>query len=90
MPNVLIVAYYFPPWGGAGVQRTLKYVKYLPHFGWQPVVLTARPQAVSLSDPTLIEDLAAAQVIHRTPALLLPPRAAVAGAQPGHSLAIRD
>ena len=54
------------------MQRTLKSVKYLPYFGWQPVVLTARPRAVSLSDPTLIEDLAPAQLIHRTPALLLP------------------
>ncbi len=40
--KVLIISYYFPPSGGAGVQRTLKFVKYLRHFGWEPVVLTAK------------------------------------------------
>ncbi|HFE52934.1 MAG TPA: glycosyl transferase family 1, partial [Bacteroidetes bacterium] len=40
--KVLFVAYYFPPAGGSGVQRVLKFVRYLPEFGWQPVVLTAR------------------------------------------------
>jgi glycosyltransferase involved in cell wall biosynthesis len=43
MPGrVLVVAYNFPPVGGVGVQRTLKYVTYLPQSGWEPVVLTAR------------------------------------------------
>jgi glycosyltransferase involved in cell wall biosynthesis len=43
MPGrVLVVAYNFPPVGGVGVQRTLKYVTYLPRGGWEPVVLTAR------------------------------------------------
>ncbi len=43
MPGrVMVVAYNFPPIGGTGVQRTLKYVTYLPQSGWQPVVLTAR------------------------------------------------
>lgn len=40
MKRVLIVAYYFPPSGGPGVQRVLKFVKYLPEFGWEPAVLT--------------------------------------------------
>lgn len=38
--RVLFVAYYFPPRGGAGVQRSLKFVKYLRRFGWEPTVLT--------------------------------------------------
>ena len=41
--RVLVVAYYFPPVGGSGVQRISKFVKYLPDFGWQPTVLAARP-----------------------------------------------
>ncbi len=41
-PGVLMIAYYFPPMGGAGVQRTLKFAKYLPEFGWSPHVLTVR------------------------------------------------
>ncbi|HCA81767.1 MAG TPA: glycosyl transferase, partial [Bacteroidetes bacterium] len=42
MKKVLIVSYYFPPSGGPGVQRVLKFVKYLPEFGWQPHVLTVQ------------------------------------------------
>jgi len=38
--KVLIITYYWPPAGGPGVQRVLKFVKYLPEFGWQPVILT--------------------------------------------------
>ena len=51
--KVLFVAYYFPPAGGSGVQRVLKFVKYLPEFGWQPVVLTARGADYPTLDPTL-------------------------------------
>jgi glycosyltransferase involved in cell wall biosynthesis len=43
--TVLIVTYYFPPSGGAGVQRALKFAKYLPSFGWDPIVLTVREDA---------------------------------------------
>jgi glycosyltransferase involved in cell wall biosynthesis len=43
MPGrVLMVAYNFPPLGGVGILRTLKYATYLPDNGWQPIVLTAR------------------------------------------------
>ncbi|RHW65667.1 glycosyl transferase family 1, partial [Clostridium botulinum] len=38
--QVLIVAQIFPPIGGSGVQRTLKFVKYLREFNWEPVVVT--------------------------------------------------
>lgn len=40
MKRLLLVAYDFPPVGGIGVQRALKYARYLPEFGYQPVVLT--------------------------------------------------
>lgn len=40
--KVLIITYYWPPAGGAGVQRILKFAKYLPQFGWEPVILTVR------------------------------------------------
>jgi len=43
MRKVLIISYYWPPSGGAGVQRWLKFTKYLPEFGWQPIVLTVNP-----------------------------------------------
>jgi len=43
MKPVLVITYYWPPSGGAGVQRWLKFVKYLPDFGIQPFVLTVDP-----------------------------------------------
>ena len=52
MPGrVLMVAYNFPPIGGVGVQRTLKYATYLPRWGWEPVVLTAADPGVAERDP---------------------------------------
>jgi len=44
MKKVLIITYYWPPGSGAGVQRWLKFSKYLPEFGWSPVILTVDPQ----------------------------------------------
>ena len=38
MKKVLIITYYWPPSGGSGVQRWLKFVKYLRDFGWDPIV----------------------------------------------------
>ena len=35
--RVLMIAFYFPPDGGGGTQRTLKFCRYLPSFGWSPV-----------------------------------------------------
>ena len=50
MGKVLVVAYYFPPVGGVGILRTLKYVTYLPEKGWEPIVLTARNPGVAIRD----------------------------------------
>jgi len=47
MKKVLIITYYWPPSGGAGVQRWLKFAKYLPEFGWQPIILTVNPEYAS-------------------------------------------
>ena len=55
--NVLVIAYYFPPMGLSGVQRTLKFVKYLPEFGWRPIVLTAGETPYYAHDPSLLEEL---------------------------------
>jgi hypothetical protein len=43
MKTALMILYYFPPLGGSGVQRSAKFVKYLPEQGWNPVILTVRP-----------------------------------------------
>jgi len=73
VPTVLVIAYYFPPLGGAGVQRTLKFVKYLPDYGWLPHVLTVQDSA-SLQDSSLAAEIPEEIPITRTPILRLPPR----------------
>ncbi len=47
MKKVLIITYYWPPSGGAGVQRWLKFAKYLPDYGIEPLILTVDPQYAS-------------------------------------------
>jgi glycosyltransferase involved in cell wall biosynthesis len=68
--KVLIITYYWPPSGGAGVQRWLKFSKYLPEFGWDPVILTVDPEyaAYPVSDFSLKEDLPPSVKIYLTPA----------------------
>jgi glycosyltransferase involved in cell wall biosynthesis len=66
--KVLIITYYWPPSGGAGVQRWLKFSKYLPEFGWMPVILTVDPQyaAYPVTDNSLIDDLPETVKVHTT------------------------
>jgi glycosyltransferase involved in cell wall biosynthesis len=57
--RVLMVAYAFPPMSGSGVYRTAKFAKYLPHFGWNPVVVCGddgTPFGLSV-DPSLLADV---------------------------------
>lgn len=64
--RVLIVAYYFPPSGGPGVQRVLKYTRYLPDFGWEPIVLTVENGTFPAIDKSLFEQVPAGTKIFRT------------------------
>lgn len=57
MKKVLILTYYWPPGGGAGVQRWLKFVKYLQDFGWKPVVYTALDGEMPVIDQSLQKDV---------------------------------
>jgi glycosyltransferase involved in cell wall biosynthesis len=57
MRHVLVLAYFFPPLGGAGVQRTLKTIKYLPEHGWRATVVTTASQAYPVSDPSLLDEI---------------------------------
>lgn len=70
MHRVLVIAYYFPPLGLSGVQRTLKFVKYLPQFGWQPVVLTVEDRGYFAKDDSLLAELEGLDIeVIRTPSL---------------------
>jgi glycosyltransferase involved in cell wall biosynthesis len=55
--RALFIAYTFPPVGGAGVQRTTKFVKYLPQCGWDASVLTVSNPSVPLRDESLVRDV---------------------------------
>jgi hypothetical protein len=57
MKRVLIIAYYWPPAGGSGVQRWVKFAKYLPSDGWQPVVCTPLNPEYYSKDETLARDV---------------------------------
>ncbi|KPJ60007.1 MAG: hypothetical protein AMJ46_08705 [Latescibacteria bacterium DG_63] len=64
--KVLMLAYFFPPLGGGGVQRTSKFVKYLPDSGWTPVVVTVKEGAYWVRDRTLQEELPPGLDVERT------------------------
>lgn len=57
MKNILVFAYYFPPLGLSGVQRTLAFVKYLPQFGWKPTVITVGDIAYYAHDNELLNEV---------------------------------
>ncbi len=66
--RVLVIAYYFPPMGLSGVQRTTKFVKYLPQYGWEPTVLTVDTVGYFATDPSLLQEMETRQIrIVRTP-----------------------
>jgi len=67
MKKVLIITYYWPPSGGAGVQRWLKFVKYLREFGWEPVVFTPSNPDFPVTDNTLVNDVPSGIEVITTP-----------------------
>lgn len=69
MKKVLIITYYWPPAGGAGVQRALKFVKYLPQFGWEPIVLTVKNPDSPVDDTSLLADIPKGTKIYKTKSL---------------------
>lgn len=62
-----MIAYFFPPMGGSAVQRTLKFAKYLPQFGWEPVILTVNKSTQEEYDPSFLDELPKGIRIYRTP-----------------------
>ncbi len=67
MKKVLIITYYWPPSGGAGVQRWLKFVKYLRDFGWEPIIFTPENPELPETDLSLLNDVPEKLTILKTP-----------------------
>ena len=64
MKRVLIISYYWPPTGGSGVQRWVKFAKYLPSEGWQPVIYTPEnPEQLAVDESLAAEVPAEAEII---------------------------
>ena len=59
MKKALIITYYWPPSGGSGVQRWLKFAKYLPEFNWEPIIYTPENPDMSIQDADLSNDVSA-------------------------------
>lgn len=57
MRKVLVITYYWPPAGGPGVQRWLKFVKYLPDFGIEPIVYTPQNPNYPILDENLVNEV---------------------------------
>lgn len=53
----MIITYYWPPAGGPGVQRWLKFTKYLPEFGWEPTVYIPENPSYPIVDESLVKDV---------------------------------
>jgi glycosyltransferase involved in cell wall biosynthesis len=64
--TVLVIDYFFPPLAGAGVQRTLGFVRYLTQFGWAPIVLTVQGGDTNFYDASLVEWIPSHVDVHRT------------------------
>ena len=64
--RLLIITYYWPPTGGSGVQRWVKFSKYLPQFGWQPVIYTPENPEQLARDESLLADIPACAEVIKT------------------------
>jgi glycosyltransferase involved in cell wall biosynthesis len=68
MNKVLIITYYWPPGSGAGVQRWLKFAKYLPASGWEPVIISVDNEfaAYPVTDNSLLNEVSPDLKVYRT------------------------
>jgi hypothetical protein len=72
--KVLIITYYWPPAGGPGVQRWLKFVKYLPDFGVQPIVYVPENPTYPILDEGLLNEVSDKAIILKNKIFELSPR----------------
>ena len=69
MKKVLIISYYFPPAGGPGVQRILKFSKFLPENGWQPIVIAPENGTYPAIDESMLDEIPEECIVIRTKTL---------------------
>jgi hypothetical protein len=70
MKRLLMIAFHFPPLAGSsGIQRTLRFARYLPQFGWEPLILTSHPRAYERLSEDQLGDVASIAVVERAFAL---------------------
>lgn len=78
MRSFIYIAYDFAPFANAGSLRCVKFVKYLPNHGWQPLVITARYRYRKGRDDTLLLDLPRSATVRKVtnvePSVILPER----------------
>ena len=67
MKKVLVITYYWPPTGGSGVQRWVKFAKYLPQYGWQPVIYTPENPEMTSVDRSLEGDIPPEAIVVKRP-----------------------
>ena len=65
--KVLIITYYWPPSGGSGVQRWLKMAKYLPEFGWEPIIYTPENPELMARDEELLKEISPRLTVWKRP-----------------------
>lgn len=83
MKRILMIAFHFPPLAGSsGIQRTLRFARHLPQFGWEPLVLTAEPRAYERVSDDQVDDVRAGSIVERAFALDSARHLAVMGRYP--------
>jgi glycosyltransferase involved in cell wall biosynthesis len=70
MHKALMIAFHWPPFSGSsGIQRSLRFARYLPDFGWEPLVLSADPRAYSSVADDLLREIPSQMLVRRAFAL---------------------
>ena len=84
MKRILMTAFHFPPiQGSSGMQRTLRFARYLPEFGWEPIILSAHPRAYEQTAVDQLADIPPGVKIVRAPAWDTARHLSIAGRYPG-------
>src|SRR5437773_9464485 len=61
-----MITYHFPPDAAVGALRPLKFAKYLPHYGWEPYVLTVKPRYYPSLDQSRLDEIPSLKQVFRT------------------------